>query len=129
MEDCQADQKESYEYYAEMNGMEYDEFMESMGISEDDLLQEAKSNVQIVMIVEYIADKEEIDADSDVYQDKLSELLTESGYADEEAALEDGISEWNMDFVTKYNCVMDLIIDNAEITEEVVTTGVEDTAE
>lgn len=103
MEDCQADQKESYEYYAEMNGMEYDEFMESMGISEDDLLQEAKSNVQIVMIVEYIADKEEIDADSDVYQDKLSELLTESGYADEEAALEDGISEWNMDFVTKYN--------------------------
>ena len=81
------------------------------------------------MIVEYIADKEEIDADSDVYQDKLSELLTESGYADEEAALEDGISEWNMDFVTKYNCVMDLIIDNAEITEEVVTTGVEDTAE
>lgn len=129
MEDCQADQKDSYEYYAEMYGMEYDEFMESMGITEDDLLQEAKGNVQIVMIVEYIAEKEEIGEDSDAYQTQLDELLTESGYENKEAAIEDGISEWNMDFVTKYNCVMKLIVDNATVTEEVVTTGVEDTTE
>ena len=59
--------------------------------------------------------------DSEAYQNKLSELLTESGFEDVDAAIEAGVSEWNIDFVTKYNCVMDFILDNAVITEETVT--------
>lgn len=128
LDECLEQQQLSYEAYAEMYGMEYDAFMEATGITEDDLLAAAKNSVQNVLTIEYICSKENMGEDSETYQNKLSELLTESGFEDVDAALEAGVSEWNIDFVTKYNCVMDFILDNAVITEETVTAD-ETTAE
>lgn len=121
MDECMGQQRASYESYAAMYGMEYDDFMEAMGITEDDLTAAAKNMVRNALILEYICTKEEMTEDSETYQEQLKELLSEASYESKEDALADGVPEWNMDFVTKYNCVMNFIIDHAELTEETVT--------
>ena len=121
MDECMGQQRASYESYAAMYGMEYDDFMEAMGITEDDLTAAAKNMVRNALIMEYICIKEAMTEDSETYQEQLKELLSESSYESKEDALADGIPEWNIDFVTKYNCVMNFIIDHAELTEETVT--------
>lgn len=122
LDECLEQQKLSYESYAAMYGMTYDDFMEATGITEDDLLEASKNTVQQALTIEYICSKEGITEDSDTYQEKLSELLENSGYADVDTAIEDGVPEWNIRFVTKYHCVINFILDNAVITEETVTT-------
>lgn len=121
LDECLEQQKLSCESYAAKYGMDYDTFIETSGFTEDDLLADAKDAVRNVLIIEYICSKEDMGEDSEAYQNKLSELLTESGFEDVDAAIEAGVSEWNIDFVTKYNCVMDFILDHAVVTEETVT--------
>lgn len=125
LDECMKQQKSTYESYAAMYGMEYDDFVESAGIKEEDLTLAAKNSVQNVLAMEYISEKEGITPESEAYKTKLDSLLKESGFDSKEAAIEGGVSEWNIDFVTKYNCVMDFIIENAKITE--TTDTAEDT--
>ncbi len=121
LDECLEQQRISYESGAEMYGMEYDAFLETLGVTEDDLLAEAKNMVQTVLILEYICTMEGISEDSETYQTILSKLLAESGYENEDTALEDGVSEWSMDFMTRYMCVIEFVVDNAVVTEEKVT--------
>lgn len=117
LDTCVAQQKTSYESYAQMYGMEYDAFIEATGITEDDLTEAAKNSVQNTLVLDYICDKEGITEESEVYQTTLTELLTQSGLASKEEAVEQGISEWNIDFVVKYQIAINLIMDNANVTE------------
>lgn len=121
LDECLEQQNTTYESYAQMYGMEYDAFLEASGITEDDLTEAAKNTVQNVLTLNYICDKEGITEESESYQNKLTELLQASGLADKAAALEQGITEWNIDFVVRYNCVMDVILTNANITDTQAT--------
>ena len=117
LDECVTQQKASYESYAQMYGMEYDAFMEASGITEDDITEAAKNSVQNVLAVEYICEKESITEDSETYQNQLNTLLQQSGMSTKQDALDQGVSEWNIDFVVKYNCAINTIIDNAKVTE------------
>lgn len=114
---CYDEQKLSYEYYASSYGMEYQEFLESAGIIEDDLMEAAKDSTQVSLTLDYICSKEDMGEDSQIYQDTLEELLAMNGFTSKDEALAAGITEWNIDFVVKYDCVMEFIVENAVITE------------
>lgn len=114
---CYEQQKLSYENYALSYGMTYDEFMEATGITDDDLLEAAKNSAQNVLALDYICIKEDMEEDSEAYQNQLAVVLEANGFESKDAAVELGVSEWTLDFVVKYNCVMNFIIDNAVITE------------
>lgn len=117
LDECYEQQKLSYENYALSYGMTYDELVEATGITEDDLLEAAKYSLQNVMIMEYICMKEDITEDSEFYQEHMATVLEENGFESKEAAVEMGVSEWALDFVIKYDCVMNFILDHAVITE------------
>lgn len=122
LDECLERKKEYYEYYAAMNGMEYDEYLEACDITEDDILTSAKVAVQEALVVEYICSKEEIREDSEVYQNTLKEMLAESGFESVDEGRAAGISESVMKYAVKYNCVKDLILDHAVINEKTAET-------
>lgn len=117
LDECFEQQKLSYENYAVAYGMTYDDFMAATGITEDDLMEAAKNSLQNMLTLEYICIKEEMNEDSDAYQEQMQTILEANGFEDRDAAIEMGVSEWQLDFVVKYNCVMSFIIDNADVTE------------
>lgn len=117
LDECYEQQKLSYENYATAYGMSYDEFMEAVGITDDDLMDAAKNSLQNMLTLEYICIKEDMGEDSDAYQERLQDVLAANGFESRDAAIEMGVSEWQLDFVVKYNCVMDYIVEHAVITE------------
>lgn len=121
--------KQSYETYASYYGMEYDEFASSMGITDVTIANAAKSSVKTALIVDAICEKEGINTDSDLYKTQLTKALEDNGYSDYDAAIEAGVAESDIDRTVKYYCALDVIISNANITEETEATETEATAE
>lgn len=117
LDDCFEQQKTSCENYAVAYGMTYEDFIEAAGITEDDLMTAAKNSLQNILVMEYICIKEDITEDSDVYQEQLQDILEANGFTDKDAAIDMGVSEQQLDFGVKYNCIMTFIIDNADVTE------------
>lgn len=107
--------KASYEMYASMYGMEYDAFVEAMGMTEADVLAEAKNGVRNWMVLDYVCEKEGVTKDSDVYQEYLQKAVDASGAASIDEILAQGVSEWDIDYTVKYNYVVELIADNAKV--------------
>lgn len=117
LDECFEQQKSTYENYAVAYGMTYEEFMEAAEITEDDLMEAAKNSLQNMLTLDYICIKEEIQEDGQLYQDQMQTILEASGFESKEAALEMGVSEWQLDFVVKYNCVLNFVVENAVVTE------------
>lgn len=117
LDECYAQQEQSLESTAAMYGMDVDAYMEAASITEDDIMDAAKNALRNMLVFNYICEKEAMTADSQVYQDKQAEILTANGLTSLEDAALYGITEWNVDFVVKYNMVLDFIIDNAVVTE------------
>lgn len=109
---------DSYEMYASMYGMEYDEFMETMGLTEDSMLEEAKNGVRNWLVLDYICEKEGVTKDSDVYNEYLQKALATSGVASVDDILAQGYTEWDIDYTVRYNYVVELIADNAKVVSE-----------
>ncbi len=106
-----------YATYATMYGVSYDEFISAMGITEEALIEEAKNTLRNWMVIEYICIKEGITSESDAYIAAEKEAFETNGFASREDAIASGISEWTIDYTAKYTVVIDLIIENANITE------------
>lgn len=117
LDECYDQQVMTYENYAASYGMTYEDFMSATGITEDDMMEAARYSLQNLLVLEYICINEDMDEDSDVYQEELQMIMESNGFADKEEAVEYGISEWQIDFVVKSNCVMNFVIDHAKITE------------
>lgn len=108
--------KTYYEYYASMYGMEYDAFIEAMGMTEADVVTEAKNGVRNWLVLEYVCAQEGVTEDSDIYQEYLQNALETNGVSSIEEVLESGVSEWEVDYTVKYNYVVELIANNLEVT-------------
>lgn len=119
------EQKASYEYYAAVYEMEYDEFLEYAEISEEDMQITAVSSVQMTLVLNYICDREGITEDSEVYQNKLNELVASNGFSSIDEAIAYGISEANIDYAVKYDLTMETLLKYANITEVPAETAAE----
>lgn len=109
--------KTSYENYASYYGMEYEDFLSNMGLTEVSIANASKNNVKTALIVDAICEKEGIKEDSDVYKTQLTKALEENGFDSMDAALEAGVSEADVARTVKYYCVLEVLTNNASITE------------
>lgn len=107
--------KSMYEMYANMYGMEYDAFVETMGMTEADVLTEAKNGVRNWLVLDYVCEKEGVTKDSDIYQEYLQKSLELNGASSLDEVLATGVSEWDVDYTVKYNYVVELLADNAKV--------------
>lgn len=114
--------KASYEMYASMYGMEYDAFLEAMGMTEDDVLTEAKNGVRNWLVLDYVCEKEGVTKESDIYLEYQQKALEANGAASLEEVLASGVTEWDVDYTVKYNYVVELVADNAEVVPAEDTT-------
>ena len=111
-------QVDSLKEYAEDYGMEYgDDFLEQIGYSEEYLEEIAESYAKIELVSDYIMGKEGLTTDSDEYKEKETEVLSNAGYDDKDAAIEAGISETTIEMAVKNYLIIDVVIDNATVTE------------
>ena len=105
----------SYEMYASMYGMEYDAFLETMGMTEEDVLAEAKNGVRSWMVLDYVCEKEGVTKDSEIYQEYLQKALESNGAASVDEVIASGYTEWDVDYTVKYTYVVELLVENAKI--------------
>ena len=110
-------QEESYQVGADYYEMDYDELLESYGMTQEDVEKDAEKIVENELISAAICEKEGITEESSLYQEKLEELLQENYYDSYEEAVEDGIEEKNILRTVQYYCALDIILENAQITE------------
>lgn len=113
-------QKESYATGAEYYDMEYEELLESYGMTEDDVEEDAKKLVENEILSAAICQAENITSESELYQEKLEEVLDEYYYDSYEEAVEDGIEEENIVRSVQYYCALEITLDSAQISEEEV---------
>lgn len=112
---CLEQMQSYYEMYASMYGMTYEDFIAAMGMTEDDVLEEAKNAVRNWLVLDYVCEKEGVTAESDIYQQYQKDALEGSGFSTLDDALAAGVSEWDIDYSTKNNYVVELIAENVEI--------------
>lgn len=99
-EEVKAGVDEFYDYYhqgAEVYGMEFDEFLENLGTTEE-LFEEqataaAQENVKQDLIVELICEKEKITITDEEYETAKTELAEEMSYGSVEEMIEDVTEE------------------------------------
>ena len=99
-EDVKAGVQEFYDYYqkgADIYGMEFDEFLESLGTTEelfeDQATAAAQENVKQDLIVELICEKEKITISDEDYEVALEELAEEMSYGSVDEMIEDATEE------------------------------------
>jgi len=88
-----------------------------MGLTEDDIYEEAKGYLESALMARYVMDMEGITADNEEYKALEEKILASNGFQTKDDAYAAGISEWNVDFVINYNFVMEYIVANAVVTE------------
>lgn len=114
--------KDSYQYQAESYGMEYEEMLSAMGLTEEGMEDQAKEYVRVDLLTSSLCEKEGITSDSEVYKKTLDELLKKNNLADKAAAIEAGITEEDMDRSVKSACFVETILKYADVTEKTAET-------
>lgn len=105
-----------YDSYAAMYGYTFDQFLEAMGATVEDIKGEAENIVRYWLVYDYVCDKEGITAESDVYKKHLDTCLAMYGVTTLEELLEGGYgTEFDVDYTVKQMCVEEIINDNAVI--------------
>lgn len=112
-------------------GMELEEYLESLGTSEDDFNKQAEEYMQTSLtnqlILEAIAKKEKIDVDEEGLSEYKQGIVSDYGYESEEALVE----QYGEEYVkTAYltTKTLEMITEAADITYD-ASAGQEDTAE
>ncbi|MCR5469289.1 MAG: trigger factor [Lachnospiraceae bacterium] len=85
---CYSSTYASYESYAEMFGMEMDEFLENFVGDSDGVLSAATDWAKEIILLKAIGDEKGIDFDS-LYESQVSDLATEYGYDSSDAFIEE----------------------------------------
>ncbi|MCR5295689.1 MAG: FKBP-type peptidyl-prolyl cis-trans isomerase [Lachnospiraceae bacterium] len=109
--------EDMYARYAANYGMEYEEFLSEYGVTEESIRKYALSYSKTWLAATAIMQREGITTNSDEYNEKLEELLNESGYPSKDAAAAAGITAENIDMATRYYLASRAVYDNAIITD------------
>lgn len=110
----------NYQSYAEMFGLEYEEFLDQMSMSEEDLQEQAANWAKEIMVVQAIAQKEGLELGEEDYEAKVKEMADEYGYEDVEE-FKESYGEFFLKADIRRVDVLEYIYDNAkvnQITEE-----------
>lgn len=94
--------KSTYEYYAAQYSKSYDEYLEAVGLTEEDVQETAVEETQQALAALGLMKALGYTVDSETYQKYQSVVLTASGYEDMEAANEDGITEEQVGITASY---------------------------
>lgn len=111
---CSDGEKTLEEYVTENFGTTYDEFLEQ-------IKSEVEQDIDIQLILETIAEKENIKIDEDEYQQFISNLVSQNAYEDESElylnyAEKEGDGEAYLRKVHLCNKALELIMENANVT-------------
>lgn len=106
---------EEYKKAAKDQEMEYVEFLEQMGTTEEEfkktLDEQAKERLKQDMVIEAIAEKEKIEVTEKNYEEQLKILAETYGYEDADA-LKEVLEEEDLKQIVRYNLVRDYLVDN-----------------
>lgn len=105
-----------YESYASMLGMDLDQFMEQMGITEEMKKQEVESSVNYELVVGAIAQLEGIDCSEKEIDTFVKKNCEDFGYDDAEAFFED-YTRQDVGSELIYEKVIDFLLKHAKYTE------------
>lgn len=104
--------KESY-------NMEMEDYLTSINKTQEDFDTEItdymQQNLEMEMILTAIADKENIEVDEDGYKEYLANVISNGGYEDEDALMEE-YGENYVKTIYRNNKAMDMVRENAVIT-------------
>ncbi len=128
MTKCTEDYRTYYEQYAEYMGTDFDSFIESMDMTEEefnaDAEEYAKGVIENELVLFAIAQKEDLMLTNDEYKEGLADLITQSGFEDDDAFKESYGSTYE-EYVGKENIIVTLTMDKVWnlIKESVVIKG------
>lgn len=114
--------KAQYQSYADQYGVDLDTLLQAYSMTEDSLAEAAKTNVRYMLVLDSILDKEGIKVDDQTYTDKLNFILEQNNVTSKDEAIAAGVTECNIDLTVKYYIVLDILKENATITEAEETT-------
>ncbi len=100
-------EKDMYASYASYYSMEVDAFMETYGITEENLQEYAKEATKSQLTAEAVLAAEGITSDSDEFAEAEKVVLVSSDYESKEAVLEDGVSEAQYVYAVKTQAAYD----------------------
>ena len=107
----------SYVSYAEMFGLEYDDFMaEYMDMDDEDVVEATVSWVNEILVVEAIVNQEGMSLDDAAYQEKLEAMAAEYGYESGEE-FEADYSSFSVRADILRSTVMPYLYENATVTQ------------
>lgn len=106
----------SYTEYAQMFGMEYEQMLETFGITEDDIKAEAEQAMKKELVVKAIADKEGLEVSDDQFRQLVSEAAEAEGYEDADSYIADYGEDTIMSYLLEEN-TSSFLIENSEISE------------
>lgn len=114
--------KEYYESSAQSYGMEYADFLTSyLGMTEEEFNKQAKevaeTTVKKEMIIEMLADKEDLGLSDEKYKEKYKELAEEYGSTDVDAFIEQYTEETLKKYVLQ-DLVEEWLVDNCKQVEK-----------
>lgn len=106
----------SYTDYAAMFGMEYSEMLDTFGMTEDDIKDEAEQAMKKALVVKAIAEKEGLSVSDDDFEQIAQASADSEGYEDVESYIAD-YGEDNIKLYMLEDLVSDFLIGETEITE------------
>lgn len=112
---CYNETIEGYQFYAEMLGMDFDEFL-SEYMTEDELEEITVSMVYEALVVRAIAEKEGLLVTDQNYEEEAEALAVEYGYDSLESLKEDYNQASIVNMIEREK-VVDFLYDSAEVTE------------
>lgn len=114
-DECYNETMESYKSYAQMFGMSVEEFM-SQYASEDDIKESAIEWVNEILVIQAIADAEELNLSDEEYEERCKEVADNEGYTSAEEMIEQyGVFTVNTNLIRER--VLSFLNDNAKIRE------------
>lgn len=103
----------------ETYNMEMTDYLSSIGKTQEDFDTEItdymQQNLEMEMILTAIADKEKIEVDEDGYKEYLANVISNGGYEDEDALMEEYGEEY-VKTIYRNNKAMDMVKENAVVT-------------
>ena len=110
-------------------GMELTDFLDQMGMTEEDYdaqcTELAKTRLQMILIAQDIIDKEGLSLDDEAYDDLRKDGISSYGADDEDSVL-DQIGEERFNQVFGVEVAKQFIYDNAKIDDGEATPAAED---
>ncbi len=112
---CYNETMESYQFFAELNGMELDEFL-AENMSEEDIESIVVSSVNEVLVVQAIAEEEGLQITDKNYKEEAQAMATEYGYD----SLEEFEADYGMASIVNMltrEKIVDFLYDSAKVEE------------